>query len=147
MSHVPDAAPTPTPSTSSDPSVGQLMTQLAEQTSRLVRDERQLAQVELKKTAKHAGVGAGLFGASGVLAWFGLAALMATAIIALALVLPAWLAALIVTVILFVAAAIVALVGKKQVEKAPEPAEHVVDSVKSDVQAVKEIGHDTNAKS
>lgn len=121
--------------------MGQLMTQLSEQTSRLVRDELQLAQVEMKKTAKHAGVGAGLFGAAGVLALFGLAALIATAIIALALVLPWWLSALIVTVVLFIAAGIAALVGKKQVAKAPPPAKHVVDSVKSDVQAVKEARH------
>ena len=51
-----------------------------------------------------------------MLAAYGFAALIATAIIALALVLPAWAAALIVTAVLFIAAAIAALAGKKKVQ-------------------------------
>jgi len=69
----------------------------------LVRSELQLAKVELTNSAKHAGLGAGLFSVAGVLAWFGLGALIATAIIALDLVLPLWAAALIVTLLLLVA--------------------------------------------
>jgi uncharacterized membrane protein YqjE len=86
------------------------MGQLSEQTSRFVRSELQLAKVELTNSAKHAGLGVGLFSVAGVLAWFGLGALIATAIIALDLVLPLWAAALIVTSVLFVAAGIAALV-------------------------------------
>lgn len=70
MSGDPD---TPSPA---DLSTGQLMSQLSEQTSRLVRSELQLAQVELKDSAKHAGPGVGLFSVAGVLAWFGLGALI-----------------------------------------------------------------------
>lgn len=70
-----------------DASVGQLMTQLTEQTSRLIRDEMLLAKVELKNSAKHAGVGAGLFGGGGILALLGLGALVTAAIAGLALVL------------------------------------------------------------
>lgn len=118
-----------------------LITQLSEQTTRLVRDELKLARAELMATAKQGGIGAGLFGASGLLALFGFAALIATAIIALSLVLPAWLAALIVTVLLFIAAGIAALVGKKKVEDLSPVPERTVESVKRDIHEVKEHTH------
>ena len=126
-----------------DPSAGELLTRLSEQTSRLVRDELQLVQVELKDSVKHVGMGAGLFSAAGILALFGLGVLIATGVIALALVLPWWLSALIVAVVLFAAAGISALVGKKQVQQASPPAERTVASVKQDVDEVKEAAsHD-----
>jgi len=75
-----------------DASVAELLTRLSEQSTRLVRDELELAKVEITSKVRHAGVGAGMFGAAGVLAWFGLGALIATAILALSLALPAcWL--------------------------------------------------------
>lgn len=129
----------PDTSSSADLSTGQLMGQLSEQTSRLVRSELQLAKVELTNSAKHAGLGVGLFSVAGVLAWFGLGALIATAIIALDLVLPLWAAALIVTSVLFVAAGIAALVmGKRQVQQVTPTPERTVENVKRDVQEVKE---------
>ncbi len=123
---------------SADPSTGQLISQLSEQASRLARDELRLAQVELKDSARHAGLGAGLFSAAGVLAMFGLAAMVATSIIALDLVLPLWAAALIVTVVLFIAAGIAGLMGKKQVQEASPTPERTVANVKRDVREVKE---------
>ena len=57
--------------------MGELMTQLSSQTSRLVRDEMRLAQKEFVESAKHAGIGAGLFSAAGLLAVFGLGSLIA----------------------------------------------------------------------
>jgi len=126
------------PDTSADLSTGQLISQLSEQTSQLVRSELELAKVELKNSAKHAGLGAGLFSFAGVLAWFGMGALIATAIIGLDLVLPLWAAALIVTLVLFVAAGVAALVGKNQVQKVTPTPERTVENVKLDVQEVKE---------
>src|SRR3712207_6849949 len=86
------------------------------QISRLVRDEARLAQAEVTQKAKRLGVGAGLFGGAGLFAFLGLATLITTAILLLDLVLPAWLAALIVTVVLFVIAGVLALIGKKDVQ-------------------------------
>jgi uncharacterized membrane protein YqjE len=126
-----------------DPSVPQLLTQLSEQTSRLVRDELALAKVEMTEKAKHAGIGAGLFSAAGVLALFGVGTLIATAILALDLVMPAWLAALIVALLVLAAAGVAALVGKRQVQQAtPAAPEAAVDSIKQDLQTVKEARHD-----
>jgi hypothetical protein len=129
-----------------DRSTAELVKLASEQVSRLVRDELRLAQVELARKGKHAGIGVGLFGAAGFVALYGVGALIATAIIALALVLPAWLAALIVSVALLVLAGIMMLIGRGQVKRAtpPMPAE-AVDSVKEDIgtvtEAVKERGH------
>ncbi len=129
----------PTPADPADASTGQLISQLTEQISTLVRSEARLAQAEVTQKAKRLGVGAGLFGGAGLVAFFGLAALITTAILALALVLPAWLAALIVAVVLFAIAGVLALLGKKDVDKAtpPLPTEAIA-GVQADIATVKQ---------
>jgi uncharacterized membrane protein YqjE len=123
-----------------DEPIGAVVHRLSEQIPELVRSELRLAQAELTEKGKHAGTGIGMFGGAGLLALYGLAALFATAIIALDLVLPLWLSALIVTVVLFVAAGIAALLGKNHVKQATPPApERAIAGVKEDVEAVK--GH------
>ncbi|WP_370617670.1 phage holin family protein [Mumia qirimensis] len=128
----------------SDESIADLVRDMSTQTSRLVRDELRLAQAELTQKGKRAGVGLGEFGAAGLLALYGLGALFAAIIAALSLVMDVWLAALIVAVVLFVIAAVLALVGKKQVQKAVPPVpEQTVENVKADIAEVKEArNHD-----
>lgn len=120
--------------------VGELVGQMSEQVSRLVRDEMQLAQAELKAKGKAAGVGAGLFGGAGVIAAYGLGVLTAAAVLGLATVLDAWLAALIIGVAVLAVAGVVALIGKQQVSQAtpPIPTE-AISGAKRDVEALK--GH------
>ena len=126
------------PTSLREESVSDLVKQLSEQTSTLVRQEMRLAQVELQEKGKKAGIGAGLFGASGLVAFFGAAVLIAAAVLGLATVLDAWLSALIVAVVLLAAAGVAALMGKKQVEQATPPApEQAMESVKRDVDTVK----------
>jgi hypothetical protein len=117
---------------------GELVSHLSEQVSTLVRDELALARMEMVEKGKKAGTGAGLLGGAGVFALYGVSALLLTIGAALALVMPAWVAALIVTVVLFAAAGVAALIGKKQVKQAvpPEP-EAAMASGKRDVEAVK----------
>jgi hypothetical protein len=121
-----------------DQSTSELVQKASEQLTRLVRDEIALAKAELTEKGKHAGIGVGLFGGGGVLALYGVGALIATLIIVLNIFLPLWLAALIVTVVLFAAAGILALLGKKQVTQAvpPEPSS-AIESAKADVDEVK----------
>jgi Putative Actinobacterial Holin-X, holin superfamily III len=120
-------------------SVAELIKQVSEESSRLLRGELKLAQAEMTEKAKTAGVGIGAFGAAAVLGWFALGCFLATATLALALVLPAWLAALIVAVVVAIAAGIAALVGKKKVaEAAPPVPTDTVESVKRDVEEIKE---------
>ena len=131
-------APGSSPS-SDDTSVGDLVKAMSADLSRLVRDELQLAQVELSVKAKTAGVGIGAFGGAGVLAFYGGAVLIAAAVLALALVLPAWLAALIVGIVVLAIAGVAALIGKKKVSAAgPAVPERTVASVKEDVAEIKE---------
>jgi uncharacterized membrane protein YqjE len=125
-----------------DPSLGDLVSQVSEQTSRLVRDELRLAQLEMTQKGKKAGLGAGLFGGAGLFALYGLGCVVAAVVLALAGPLSPWLAALIVGVILFAVAGAAALVGKKEVTQAtpPMPTE-AVDGVKQDVHTLKPGSH------
>lgn len=122
----------------SDEPIGAVVHRLSEQLPELIRSEIRLAQAELSEKGKHAGKGIGLFSGAGLLAFFGVAAALATAVIALDLALPLWLSALIVTVVLFAVAGVVALMGKKQVSQAtPVAPERAVAGAKQDVEAVK----------
>ena len=120
-----------------DHSVGTLVKQGTEQLSQLVRQELKLAQAELTQKGKRAGVGGGLFGAAGLLAFFGIAAGIAAAIAAIPL--SVWAAALIVAGGLLLLAGILALIGKYEVKRAvpPVPGE-AVDSVKHDLETLRE---------
>jgi hypothetical protein len=124
-------------------STAELVQRASEQISRLVRDELALAKAELAVKGKHAGIGLGLFGTGGVFAVYGVGAMVTTLIVVFNLFLELWLAALLVTVALFLIAGVLALIGKSQVTKAvpPEPSAAIA-SVKADVdevrQAVKE---------
>jgi hypothetical protein len=121
------------------PSIGELVSQLSEKLSLLVRNEIQLAKDELSTKAKHAGTGIGLFVGAGLLGFFGFAALITTAILGLANVVAPWLAALIVALVLLVIAGILAAVGKKALDKGVPPTpDRAQKNVKLDVQAVKE---------
>lgn len=130
MSHVGDGR--------GEPSTGELISKLSADVSTLVRDELRLATAEMSGKAKKAGLGAGMFGAAGLLALYGVAVLLAAIVAALDLVMPLWLAALIVAVVLLIAAGIAALVGKNKVSEVGSPVpERTVESVKADVAAVK----------
>ena len=115
-----------------DQSTSELVQRASEQITTLVRDEIALAKAELIEKGKHAGKGVGLFGGGGVLALYGLGALITTIIVLLDLVMPLWLAALIVTVVLFAIAGVLALLGKKQISKVGPP-EKTIATVKDDV--------------
>ena len=122
-----------------DASVGELAARLSEQVSRLVHDELALAETEAKQKAKRLGIGAGLFGVSGVLAVFGAACAVATIALALATAMASWLAVLIVAIALFVGAGLFALAGRQGVRRGtpPVPTE-AMRSTKEDVAAVRE---------
>jgi len=123
-------------------SAGELVKHLTEQVSRLIRDELKLAEYEMTRKAKRMGRGAGMFGGSGLVALYGIGCLLAAAIIGLAGVVPAWAAALIVGGALLVIAGVAALMGKSQVSKAVPPVpEQTLQSVKSDVEEIKERAH------
>jgi uncharacterized membrane protein YqjE len=126
-----------------DRPVGELVKELSEQTSTLVRKEVELAKAELAEKGKKAGLGAGMFGGAGLFGFFAFAGLTATFILVLSEAMAPWLAALIVTVVYGAIAGVLALQGKNKVKEAGPPVpEAAVDSTKEDVAWIK-----TRAKS
>jgi uncharacterized membrane protein YqjE len=121
-----------------DRSLGELLKQLSEQTTRLVHQELELAKAELTQKGKQAGMGAGLFGGAGAIGFLALAALTTCFILALDAAMPAWLAALIVAVVYGVIAAVLAMQGRKKIKQAVPPVpEQTIETVKEDVEWVK----------
>jgi uncharacterized membrane protein YqjE len=138
MSTTTSGTPGPASGPTGDPTLGALVHDLTQQVPELIRSELRLAQAEMTEKGKRAGIGIGMFSAAGLLAFFGLACVIATAILGLAHALPGWLSALIVALVLFAAAAAIALVGKREVQQATPPApEHAIEGVKEDIAVVK----------
>jgi uncharacterized membrane protein YqjE len=122
-----------------DRSTSELLRDLSQQTGDLVRKEMELAKAELTEKGKAAGLGVGMFGGAGVVALYGVGALTACAILALAIVIDAWLAALIVGVGYLAVAGFLGLAGKKEVEQATPPVpEQAIESTKEDVEWTKQ---------
>jgi uncharacterized membrane protein YqjE len=120
-----------------DRSIGELLKELSTETSTLVRKEMELARAELREQGKRAGAGAGLLGGAGVVALLALGSLTATVIALLDKAMETWLAALIVTVIWGIVAAVLALQGRNKLQEATPPAPQTVETVKEDVRWAK----------
>jgi hypothetical protein len=121
-----------------EPTLAALVHDLTQQVPALVRSEIRLAQAEMTEKGKRAGRGFGMYGGAGLLAYFGFACVLATAILALAHALPDWLSALIVAAVLFIGAGIAAALGKKEVARATPPAPaHAIEGVREDIAVVK----------
>jgi hypothetical protein len=115
-----------------------LVKQLANQTSTLVRQEIDLAKAEMSQKASHAGKGAGLLGGAAVVGLLAAGALTACVILVLSEAMDAWLAALIVAVVLGAVAALLGVSGRSKVrEAAPAVPEQTVETVKEDVEWAK----------
>jgi uncharacterized membrane protein YqjE len=116
----------------------ELVKQASQQMAELVRGELRLAVAEVKDKGTRAGVGAGLLGGAGLVAAYGVAALLAAVVAALALALPVWAAALIVAAVLFAVAAGLAVKGRDKVTQAVPPTpDQALDSTKQDVAEIK----------
>jgi membrane protein len=117
----------------------ELMRDLSTQVSTLVRQELELAKVELTAKGKQASIGAGMFGGAGLFALYGVGAIVAAAILGLAAAVAPWLAAIIVAVVLFAVAGVLALMGKSRAKRAVPPVpEQTVETIKEDVRFTKQ---------
>ena len=123
--------------------LGALVHQLTQQIPELIRSEMRLAQAEVAEKGKRAGVGLGMFSVAGLLAFFAVATFITTAILGLAHVVDAWLAALIVGLVLLAGAAVAGLMGKNKVAEAtPAAPERAIHGIKEDIATVKGAHHD-----
>ncbi len=118
-------------------STGDLVKELSEQTTTLVRKEIELAKAELSEKGKVAGQGAGMFGGAAVVGLLALGVLTAMILALLDKAMDFWVAALIVTVLYGSIAAVLAMSGRDRVKQATPPAEQTVETVKEDVQWAK----------
>jgi Flp pilus assembly protein TadB len=130
--------PGPEPGDLRDRSLGELLKQLSEETTRLVHQELELAKAELTQKGRQAGMGAGLFGGAGALGLAALGALTACFILALNAIMPAWLAALIVAVVYGIIAFVLVKQGQARMKRAVPPVpEQTIETVKEDVEWAK----------
>jgi uncharacterized membrane protein YqjE len=121
-----------------DRSTGELLKELSEQTSTLVRQELELAKAEMAEKGKQAGMGAGMFGGAGLFGLLAMIALTACFIVALDHAVTDWLAALIVAAVYAAIAGVLALTGRNKVREAsPVVPEQTVETVKEDVEWAK----------
>jgi len=121
-----------------DASLGDLLKQLSEQTTTLVRQELELAKAEITEKGKQAGAGAGMLTAAGVVGLLALGALTATIIALLDTAMSTWLAALIVTVVYGAIAGVLAIVGRGRLKAmTPVAPEQTLETVKEDVEWAK----------
>jgi MFS family permease len=121
-----------------DRPIGDLVRQLSDQTTMLVRQEIELAKAEMTAKGKQLGAGAGLFGGAGVLGLYAVGAITACLILALSTAVAGWLAALIVGVVYAAIAGVLALIGKKKTQAgAPPVPERAISSTKEDVEWAK----------
>jgi uncharacterized small protein (DUF1192 family) len=121
-----------------DRSLGTIVKELTENISALLRSEIALLKWELKDTAAKVGGGAALFGAALFVALLGLGFVFVTIVLGLvALGVPVWLSSLIVTVILFAAAGILAMMGKKKFAAAEFVPTQSVEQIKIDIETIK----------
>lgn len=124
---------------SHEASTAELLSQLGDQVTRLVRDELRLAQLELQRKAKRLGLGLGMAGAGAMLGFFAMASGVCAAIAAIALVLPVWAAALIIMAILGGLGGMLALTGRKQAQRGspPIPSQAIAET-RRDIDMIKE---------
>lgn len=120
----------------------ELVKQVSEQVSVLVRDEVKLARLEMTRKGKQAGLGAGLFGASGIGVLYGVGCLLAAAILGISKAVPGWLSALLIGVAVLAVSAAVAVAGKRRLRKAAPPVpRQAADGIKADVEEIREGVH------
>jgi hypothetical protein len=117
--------------------VGELVKELAGQTSTLVRQEIRLAQTELTDKGKVAGRGAGMLAGAGVAALLALGALTTCLIVALDSIVALWLAALFATALWAMVGAVLAARGRRELQRATPPAPQTIETVKEDIQWAK----------
>ena len=120
-----------------DASLGELVKQLSEQTSRLAHQEVELAKAELVVESKRIETGLGMFGGAGAIGFYALGALVAAAVLGLATAVTAWLSALIIAVLLGLIAGLLALQGKSKMKVATPVSAQITESVTEDVKWAK----------
>jgi len=119
-------------------SLGTIFKDLSADISTLFRSEIALLKLEIKDTVAKLGGGTAMFAGAVFLGLFGLAFLFVTIVLGLvALGVPAWLSTLIVTIVLFIAAGVLAMMGKKKFAALEFVPNDSIKQIKNDVESIK----------
>ena len=127
---------------SQERTIGQLVAQVTEDFSVIVRKEIQLAKTELSAQVGTAGKGIGMLAGAGVVALYGLGLLFITLSLVIAIWLPAWAGFLIVTVVLFIVAAVLAMIGRKALAQVNPRPDRAIASAQETLAIVKLAGQE-----
>lgn len=133
---------TPTPGTGASQtgdarSIGEIVGDVSQDLTTLVRQEIELAKTELKEEAVKAGKGAGMLGGAGLAGYFAILFLSTTLMFMLDEFLDMWAAALIVTVLWAIGTAVLAVIGKKRLRASRPQLPQTQQTLKEDVQWAK----------
>lgn len=129
----------PAAETESERSLGTIIKELTADLSLLFRSEIALLKLEIKQTVTNLGGGIGMFAVAILLALLGLAFLFVTIVLGLvALGVPAWLSTLIVTVMLFAGAAVLAIMGRKKFAAVQFVPAASIENIKTDIETIKD---------
>ncbi len=124
--------------TDSERTLGTIIKELTEDITTLFRGEIALLKLEVKDTVAKLGGGIGLFAGALFISLFGLAFLFVTVLLVLVrLGVPAWLSALIVTVVLLATAAVMAVMGKKKFAAVQFVPSKSIESIRTDIESIK----------
>lgn len=123
--------------TKDERSLGELFSELATETSNLVKQEVSLAQAELTQKATKAGKNVGYLVVGGAIAYAGLLAIIAAVIIGLSHVVSAWIAALLVGIIITVVAVVMIMSALSALKNMSMTPTQTVETIKEDAQWLK----------
>ena len=118
-----------------------LITDVPTLVQELIQREIDLVKTEMITKLKALGIGVGLLVAAAIVVLFAVGVLLTAAVLALSIVLPGWLSALIIAVFLLLVAALIAFIGYRRLQPGIPPVPNeAIDSLKRDLQAIRGIG-------
>jgi len=117
--------------------IGQLVADATHDVSTIVRNEIALAKAEITSDVKKAGTGAGMFAAAGFVALLGLIFLFHTIVAVIDIWLPEWAGYLITTGLLFLVAAVLALLGRSSMKKMQGKPERTIKNAQDTIETLK----------
>ncbi len=127
-----------TPPPKTERSIGTLLSDIASETILLIRQEMALLKAELHEKFSRVGQGATALGVGALIAYSGWLVLRAAAVLGLATVLPAWLSALIIGVVVLAIGALLLLLGKSRFDAQSLLPQHTLRSLREDEAWLKE---------
>ena len=120
-------------------SIGELFSELAGETSTLIRQEMALAQAEMTQKATKAGKNVGYLAVGGAIGYAGLLAIIAGVIMGLSYLMPAWIAALLVGIVIAISSYVMISSGLAALKKMDVKPTETVESIKEDAQWLKNL--------